>query len=169
MGIIRCTAKMLKELGVKPTDELGQSVSIGNWHANLLLIDRRKCVLFTNDQTLYSLFVPALKKPQFEIFPEVFRLNLYKGLMSEGFSERQIECLFNEHRQIKIAKSNNRSVLGSMNDLAANIKCSVDMRGGLDKADLNDLNHELNRIPMGAIQYKSSIVELKRRLDEIET
>ena len=29
-----------------------------SWHANLLRIDRRKCVLFTQDATLYSVFVP---------------------------------------------------------------------------------------------------------------
>ena len=169
MAIIRCTAKLLKELREKPTDEIGQPLSMSSWHANLLWIDRRKCVLFTNDQTLYSLFVPAMKKSQFEIFQGIFRLNLYKSLMSEALSERQIESVFTEHKQIRIAKTNNRSVLGSMNDLAFNVKCRVDMMGGLDNTDLHELNRELNRIPMGALKYRLSIEEFKRRLSEVDT
>jgi hypothetical protein len=159
----------MKELREKPTDETGQSLSMSSWHANLLWIDRRKCVLFTNDQTLYSLFVPAMKKPQFETFQEVFRLNLYKSLMSEALSERQIESVFNEHRQIRIARTNSRSVLGSMNDLAAQVQCRVNMMDGLDNTDLHELNRELNRIPMGALKYRLSIEEFKRRLSELNT
>ena len=29
-----------------------------SWHANLLRFDRRKCVLFTHDASLYSVFMP---------------------------------------------------------------------------------------------------------------
>ena len=82
MQLIRCTQKLFKELKVKPTEELPKFGHIGGWHANLLRIDRRKCVLFTNDQTLYSFFVPGLKKSEFVHFDEVFRQNLFKCLLN---------------------------------------------------------------------------------------
>ncbi len=169
MGTIRCTRKLLDELKVNTHDELRESDNIGNWHANILWIDRRKCVLFTNDHTFYSFLVPAMKKPEFQNFHEVFRLNLFKNLMNEELSEKQIEYIFNVHKEIKIAKTSNRSVLGSMNELAFQIKFSIHNMGGLAATDLIELNHELNRIPMGAIDYKFSIHELQRRLDEGDT
>ncbi|MCP4611152.1 MAG: hypothetical protein GY845_20785 [Planctomycetes bacterium] len=167
MAIIRCTKKLLDELKIKPTGDIGLSDGIGNWHANILWIDRRKCVLFTNDQTFYSFLIPAMKKPEFQNFHEVFRLNLLKNMMSEGLSKKQFEHLFDAHKEIRIAKTNNRSVLGSMNELAFQVKFSVHNMGGLATTNLLELNHELNRIPMGAIDYKFSIDELQRRLQDI--
>ncbi|NQT72369.1 MAG: hypothetical protein HQ553_06300 [Chloroflexi bacterium] len=166
MANIRCTKKLLNELKIKPTDELGQPDGIGNWHANLLWIDRRKCVLFTNDKTLFSFLVTGMKKPQFVNFYEVFRLNLFKNLMNEDLPQRQIEHVFNEHREIRIAKTNNRSVLGSMNDLAYQLECRIYDRGGLVTVDMAETNRELNRIPMGALGYKFSIAKLHEALNQ---
>ncbi|MFC1972025.1 DUF6933 domain-containing protein [Chloroflexota bacterium] len=76
----------------------------------------------------------------------------------------QLEYFLNEHAQIAITKTNNRRVLGSMNDLTFQIKSMIRVSGGLADAGLSGINRQLNRIPMGAIKYKVSIDELKRRL-----
>jgi len=169
MQLVRCTQKLLKELKTKPTDKKPKFGYIGGWHANLLRIERRKCVLFTNDNTLYSFFVPGLKKLEFQHFEEVFRENLLKSLFSEGFTREQIEKVLNEYRSIKIAKTNNRSVLGSMNDLAFQLKYRVDVSGGLGSLDLIALNKELNRTPMGAIKHTYSIEALSSKLEQLAT
>jgi len=161
MGIIRCTAKLLTELKTKPTNGSSQSPAWCDWHANLLWVDRKKCVLFTNNQTLYSFFLPLMKKPILENFEVVFRLGLFKSLMTEGFAEPQVEYVLREHQHIVIARTNSRSILGSMNDLAFQIKSMIYATGGLANADLSEINRQLNRIPMGAINYKVSIDELK--------
>jgi len=164
MGIIRCTAKLLTELKTKPTNGPSQPSAWCDWHANLLWVDRKKCVLFTNNQTLYSFFLPSMKKPILENFEEVFRLGLCKRPMNEGFAEPQVEYMLRGHRHIVIAKTNSRSILGSMNDLAFQIKSMIYATGGLANADLSEINRQLNRIPMSAIKYKFSIDELKQLL-----
>ena len=164
MAIIRCTAKLLKELGANQLTGPGQSPSLWDWHANLLRIERKKWVLFTNDQTLYSFFVRFVKRPLLPDFTEVFRLGLFKSLMGEGFAEPLVEYAVRNHQNVVIAKTTNRTVLGSMNDLAFQIKCLIETMGGLAHADLSEVNRELNRIPMSAIKYRVSIDELRRRL-----
>lgn len=164
MLTIRCTQKFLKELKVTPTEVEPQGGYIGGWHADLLRIERRKCVLVTNDATLYSLFIPGLRKPEFEHFGEVFMQHLFKNLRCEGFLQNQIERVLNEYKETKIAKTNNRSVLGSMNDLKFQLEHIIWELGGLDRLDLIELNNKLNRIPMGAIKYRYSIEALKQRL-----
>ena len=164
MAIIRCTAKLLNELGTKPTNAPDQPPSLWDWHANLLWLDRKKYVLFTNDQTLYSLLGHWIKTPRSADFLERFRLGLFKSLMSEGLAESQVEYVLGKHGQVTITKTNSRSVLGSMNDLAFQIKSMVSISGGLADADLSEITRELNRIPMSAIKYKVGIDELKRRL-----
>jgi len=87
MAILRCTKKLLSELKLKPSDSMQQPNELSSWHANLLRIDRRKCVLFTHDTTLYSFFVPGLKKSDFKNIREVFRQNLFKSLMAENLPQ----------------------------------------------------------------------------------
>lgn len=169
MGVIRCTRRLLSELQVKSGDDSGQSTGFSGWHANLLRIDRRKCVLFTNDKTLYTFLVTGMKKPEFENILEVFRLNLFKNIAKEKLPQSQVELVFNEHRELMITRTNSRSVLGSMNDLAYQAKYLIYDMGGLSNIDHHVLNYELNRIPMGAIGYRSSREELHKTLDQIET
>ena len=164
MAIIRCTAKLLKELGANQLTRSGQSLSLWDWHANLLRIERKKWVLFTNDQTLYSFFVRFVKRPLPPDFVKMFRLGLFKSLMGEGFAEPLVDRALRDHRNIVIAKATSRSVLGSMNDLAFQLKCLIEAMGGLAHADLSEVNREMNRIPMSAIKYHASIDELRRRL-----
>jgi len=167
MAILRCTKKLLTELKAKPSEGKTFSNKVGSWHANLLRFDQRKCILFTHDATLYSFLVPGLKKPQFENFREVFEQNLFKNLLWENFPQNQIEIVLDEHREIIIAKTNNRSVLGSMNDLAFQLRYRIAAMGGLINIDLAELNHELNRIPMSAIKEVYSIYELRNLLNKL--
>ena len=163
MATIRCTARLLKELGTKPSDEADQVNDLCDWHANLLRLNRAKYVLFTNSPTLYCFVVHWRRSSDFKA---VFRLGLFKSLMNEGLPQRQIDYLQREHVDVAIAKTNNRAVLGSMNDLAFEFKTLVSMRDSFDVADLSEINRELNRTPLSVIKYKLSFEELKRRLDD---
>jgi len=168
MAFIRCTARLLKDLGVKPADIPDQPPDLFDWHANVLRLDRKKYVLFTNSRTLYSFVVRWSGKPRLADFQEQFRLKLFQNLMSEGLAEEHIEYMLSGHEQITITKTNSRSVLGSMNDLAFQARVMVYMRGRLDDAYLHEISRELNHIPMGAIKYQNGIAELKRRLDDMQ-
>ena len=46
---------------------------LGPWHANLIHIDRRKCVLFVNDKTLFNFMVPDLSKAQIRDLDKLFK------------------------------------------------------------------------------------------------
>ena len=163
MALLRCTKKLIAELKIRP-EERPSTSDLSNWHANFLRIDRRKCILFTHDRTLYSFFVPGLTKPDFQNFEEIFRQNLFKSLVSENIYQRQIEFFLEDMRVIEFAKTNNRSVLGSMNDLALQLKTMIYLDGGLWDADVAGINHQLNRIPMGGIDMNYGIDELQRFL-----
>jgi len=91
MAIIRCTNKLLNELRIKPTSIQDQFPGLYDWHANLLWLNHRKYVLFTNDQTLYSFLIHWGKTPRPVNFLESFRLNMFNSLMSEGLSVAQVE------------------------------------------------------------------------------
>jgi hypothetical protein len=146
--LIRCTQKLLAEI---PDSLIDPSASGEGWHANLLRIERRKCVLFTHDATLYSVFVPGLKKPELDHLGEVFGQWLFKSLLWEEFTQTQIERMLDTCRTIRFTRSSNRSVLGSMNDIRFQLEVYVAHDGGLANVDLADLHHRLNRTPFSAV------------------
>ena len=168
MAIIGCTKKLLSELKEKPAEIQQIPSELSGWHANLFRVDRRKCILFTHDKTLYSLFIPGLLKTHFQNIIEVFSQNLFKSLLSENLTQNLIELVLDDISKIKITKTNNRSVLGSMNDLIFHIKFVIAQNGGLMNTDIFELNHNLNRIPMGAIAMDYSIDALKNLLENIK-
>ncbi|MFC1815546.1 DUF6933 domain-containing protein [Thermodesulfobacteriota bacterium] len=165
MAVLRCTKKLLSEIKIKPLDSSQLFDEFGSWHCNLLRIDRRKCVLFTHDRTLYSFLVPGLTKPDFQNIYEVFRQRLFKNLLEEKIPQKQIELFLDNNRKIEIAKTNNRSVLGSMNDLTFQLKYKICDEGGILNTNFLKLNHDLNRIPMSALKEIYSIYELEKFLN----
>jgi len=82
--------------------------------------------------------------------------------MREALPQLQIELFLDDIRGIQFAKTNSRSVLGSMNDLTYLLKFKIADNGGLANTDIMELNYDLNRIPMNAIEETYSIDELRK-------
>jgi phosphoribosyl-ATP pyrophosphohydrolase len=172
MQLIRCTQKLLRVIGIKKSDLIDDDPKFGylrTWYANLIWIDRRKCVLFTNEETLYSFLVTDVKKTDLSKIERLFVLNLRANLASEKFDSQVIDKVLKEYSEIVIAKTKSKSVLGSMNDLAFHCKFSVLRDGGVTACDIIGINQELNRIPIGAIGYSYSIERLRIKLKQLAT
>ncbi len=164
MQLIRCTKKLQKEMGLKAADLAKQESTtglLGAWHANLLLIDRRKCVLFVNDKTLFNFIIPGVKKEQLRKLDDYFRNCLQCILADEAFNETIRDQIMQEYATIGFANTNNRSVMGSMNDLAFNYKVYIQKEGGVKSCMLPKIIHQLNRMPMKALDYGYSIESLQ--------
>jgi len=99
--IIRCTQKLLAELKIRPIPEESENDAFWSWHANVFRIERRKCVLITNDTTLFAVFIPALLKKDFESFDFLIGEHLFKNLLYENIPQTQIEDVLSECRNIK--------------------------------------------------------------------
>ena len=164
MQLIKCTQKLLKELKQEATTAVPFQSHLGSWHANMFHIERRKCVLVTNDLTLYTMFIPYLKKEDFKVFHVVFGQNLFKNLLYEKLSQKDIETVLEEYQDIQYAKTDSRSVLGSMNDQKYQLEYIINAKGGLDNTDIYQLNSEVNRNILSAIKYKRPIEMLKDKL-----
>lgn len=148
MSLIRCTKKLLAELPSTVEGEAFKATILGDWHANLLRIERRKCVLFTNDETLFSVFVPMLKKTHFQNLSTVFLDYLIETLLLEGF-DGIIEKVKSDYaNNIVYSKTNNRSVMGSMNDIARFLPFLIERQGGIESAEPLEINRTLNRMPL---------------------
>jgi hypothetical protein len=165
MTVLRCTQKLLAELRTKPDPEVADDPG---WHANLLPIKRYRCVLFTHDETLFSFFVCRPERLDAEHFPELFGQGLFKALLRSGFSQGQVEYMLDTTREIRFAKTNNRRVLGTMNDMACTLEWTITDRGGLAAADPEDLQRLLNETPYKAIGYDHPLKRMQELLTATE-
>ena len=177
MSLLHCTRKLLKEMGVSPTAASRvppDDSKWGPWYANLLFVDRRKCVLFVHAKTLASFLVGDLSRAEMRNMGEVFRNGWGRYLLQEDFPAPLVETLLSEYKELTPATAHNKSVLASMNDLAAHYKYEIPIMGSLKPEDLTGTIMKLNRMPMGAVNYAYAIEELRvllgleRRVAEID-
>jgi len=163
MQLIRCTAKLLKEMRLKSRD-LEQAEPpfsfLGQWHANLIHINRRKTLLFVNDRTLFNFVVPDVARSQIKDLREEFRSTLSCVLAAESIPDKVRNRILEEYEDIEYAKSSNRSVLGSANDLAFHYKYQILEAGGVHSWRVPTIIQDLNRMPLQAIKFKFPIEEL---------
>src|ERR1700719_3208198 len=111
--ILRCTSRMLDVIGGKP-----ELIDIGpiddHWHANVVYIDGKKCVLLVHVSTLFSpmalnVGVLLLRPIGGYVYSQIVR-----ALEREGFPRDALGVI--DYHQIHLAPTRSRSVLGSMND-----------------------------------------------------
>ena len=160
MQLIRCTKKLQKEMGLTKEDVQTEAAApsfLGSWHANLLFIDRKKCVLFTNDKTLFNFVVLDVRKAELRKLDVLFRRYLQTVLAEEAMAESVRQRILSEYTTIAYANTNNRKVLGSMNDLAYQYKYAILENGGVHSAMVPSLIKQFNRMPMGMLNYQYPI------------
>lgn len=167
MRIIHCTRKLLKEIDVtlvEPDKITPPTEGLGNWYANLLRIDRRKCILFTNEKSLYTFLIPKVLKANLKNIKQEFFINLSFNLQNEGFGLEVINRVMQEYQEIGFAKTASKKVLGSMNELTFQYEVLIEQKEGLENIGILELNKHINRTIMGALKYKYPIEALRNLL-----
>ena len=170
MRIIHCTRKLLKELDVSPIEpaKIPQPTEgLGNWYANLIRIDRRKCLLFTNEKTLYSFLSPKVLRNNLKNIEEEFLINLSYNLQYECFDLDVINRVMQEYKEIGFAKTASKKVLGSMNELKFEYEVLIAMKEGLENIKILEVNRDINRTILKGIKYLHPIEALKSLLQSI--
>lgn len=164
MQLIRCTGKLQKEMGVKKTDLVEGEPTfsfMGQWHTNLIYINKKKCVLFTNDKTLFNFIVTDVSRAEIKELSKMFIDNFYCILADEGIEQETINKICQEYGEVRYAKTSSKSVLGSMNDLAFHYKFLIQEAGSVYSHLVPGIIKQLNRMPMGPLKYRYPIEALK--------
>jgi hypothetical protein len=159
MPLIRCTKKLFAEMKTEDSSSAVQAHAalLGDWYANLLRIDRRKCVIFTSERTLLTFLMVALDRDAIRDYATLFQSGLRQLLRSEGFALEAIDRVLDEYRVLALAPTTDRSVLGSLTDLTRMAAALVQHHGGLSGSDRDVINHELNLTPMSRLQMRSPL------------
>jgi hypothetical protein len=166
MPLIRCTGKLLTEMDARAqTSEEPTSVArLGDWYAHLLSIEHKKCVIFASERTLLTFLTAGLGRDAIRDYGTLLRDGLLRLLENEGFARDVVARALDEYQELTLATTNDRSVLGSLNDLARLAAGYIERDGGLRVSDLGAVNHRLNQTPMKRLGMESPINATRRVL-----
>jgi len=156
MLALRFTQKLLKDMNAAPV-ELGEVDPLFSWHVNILQL-RRKHLIFINDSSRLCLVIEGIRSSQLGKLQEKFKAELKEYSLLEGVRKSIIDQYFFEAGEIRIGKTNNKSVLGTMNEMS--LYCA--------NKEFNhtfDLSAWLNSMNFKPIDYEEPIHVFKKALE----
>lgn len=134
MLTLRCSQRLLVRLAVKPDPKPPVSTTLlGDWFAHLVA-GRKGTVLFVSEKTLLPVVVAA---PDVRALLPCFREGLSGVLMALGVAAPAVERELAQMVDVTFAKTNNRRVMGSMNDFVFLVEGSLDADPSLLRASLD--------------------------------
>jgi len=167
MALIQCTQLLLDEPQIQrdtsPTRPQDKTL-LGNWHATLIEVQRKKCVIFTNDTTHYSFVVPKVTRPHFQHLTSVFMHHLISNLKFEKL-DHYCDTIEQEYQDnLQLAKARKFSIVYAMNDVSQMVTTNIAHIDDMTEMDLLTLNQQINLTPLKANDYKTAIECLREKL-----
>ncbi|MGA9295513.1 MAG: hypothetical protein WBV81_23180 [Ignavibacteriaceae bacterium] len=156
---IRLTKKLADKLKIKlSTDYIYELNPIVEWYGHLFIANRIQYILFTNTYSLYSSIIPAKGILTVNKFIEINLSSLYELLKKDGLENVIEKYITPNLGEVNFYKTNNRGVLGSMNDMIFQSKYY------LTEYNLStvEISKRLNETIFGYIKYESPISILKQ-------
>ncbi len=171
--LIRCTAKLLKEMGMKPADLAvvqEPCAPFAEWYAHVFVLERRKQIIFVEVQTLFSFSVENVSRKDIrERLPELFEKGLGKALFFEGVRGQVMSKVMGACRgELKFAKTDSRKTIGAMNEFVKRHKAEFfyNERSVVDRDRFNRYM-PVHGFPDGSKEYKFPMDVFAKTLKDI--
>lgn len=131
---LHCTQKLLAKLPLDATGRLKHKrplpqaandeaeSPLSGWHANLLTIQRRNCVLFIHNSTRFPVLATCLTKPDFAELDWWFQDGLMNTLLKCGATEAQMETAAGALAPLVCDAECDRSVQGTLNQMKQDLE-----------------------------------------------
>jgi hypothetical protein len=122
---IYCSKKLETFLGqITQSPKTKENSIFGDWNGHLFTVDRKRCLIFMNNRTCYSIVFTNVQKKNLKDFGQVFKDRLIRQLDHDiELSEKQEIKLRNDLGDIELTKSNNdKKIIGTINHHVENLK-----------------------------------------------
>ena len=160
MATIKCTQKLAKMAGISiaPPDRNSED----DWHADGFVIDRLRYVLFCSDISRFCCLAGPVRKKDVQNLPQLLVQSLAATMRYEGFNEPTISYCTQKIEGASLAKSNNRSLLGTINDNEWHLKVHAFHAGGLAAIGTEALVKKVNHMPLSPLDWSYAINEFRK-------
>jgi hypothetical protein len=128
MFILRCTRKLLGRLPARSGgdgDDGASDTRLGDWTAHLFFIGRQQIVLGVNNKTLLPVLLPIAP---IKTFTSRFVEAAGEMLMALGIDRKAVLAEMGAMSECVVAPTNDRRVLGTINDFGRMLEVYLDGR-----------------------------------------
>ena len=131
---LHCTQKLFAKLPVNANGRLpntkGRPLAandagdspLSGWHANLLTLQRRNCVLFVHGTTRFPVLLTCLTKPDFAELDYWFQDGLMNTLLKGGANQAQLDAAARSLAPLQCDTLRDRSVQGTLNQMKQDVE-----------------------------------------------
>jgi len=157
MVALRCTKKLLARVGPPQEATEPTTTILGDWYACPLNVGHQRFVLLISEHSRLPVLMAGRDlKHLTDNFPDALAAVLWGlGSRPPSYSVRL------RHREAVIAKTNNRSLLGTLNDFSFMLRWQLPDRADLD---LVQAALELSHTPVGPLRPTSFPDRVTRQL-----
>ncbi|MBN8236184.1 hypothetical protein JF544_13040 [Halobacillus kuroshimensis] len=167
MFVIGATKKLQNELKspVRDLNEYQDVPDLYKWHANMITVKGRKCLMLMNNETGINLTLFGLQKEQFEHLDNVIKGSLQQLFQLLDVDKKAAYYILDATDEIVYTKTDNRSVMGMMNETKARIDHTVrDL--SYEEIDAVALNKDNNVFPMSPLKHLDPVTTLNKYFEE---
>ena len=146
--------KLLKSR-ISVENEKIEERSIWNWNCNYFSIDRKKYLAFTNNKTLYSIFIRDFRNANTSRLSQIFATRLLEQLHFDQIQvpESFIKQLANKCQEARFFKTNNDKItIGVLNRATSDLICHREVKYySEEEMNLALENHYINEMATGKL------------------
>jgi hypothetical protein len=170
MPVLRLTAKLLTGIDDQPSPESAATPSpFGDWYGHIFTFERRKCVMFINEPTLFVCPVLGVRKSDYRQIIPFFLGALVQTLNTMHFSEKEVDWILAMQKDIAIGRATNRGTLGSLNNRVTDIRTHFAWHLGFENCDIGSVTKWLNEAPMKPIAYANGLERMRNLVASVMT
>ncbi|WAJ70232.1 DUF6933 domain-containing protein [Catenovulum adriaticum] len=122
--------------GTKLKNQQEKTKDLGQWHANLVVIQRRRCIMFVHDITRFGLIIPCVQKVDFANLDNLFIDIFINTLLKLDYPFAVVDAASQLLTPFKYDSHCNRSVQGTMRVMISQIEHLV----WVDNIKVSELN-----------------------------
>ena len=161
---LRATRKVLSSLGPGSASNDPSHTALGDWFVNRFVIDRQPLLILVSSASLLPILEPARRV---RALPGRLSSIVRRRLSNLGVDESLISAEIAAMDPVLVACTNDRSVVGTMVDFVHSARWLAPPDATLDRATLDSLEADLQRMPCRVTRAQSETVfpaELARAL-----
>ncbi|AKG36171.1 DUF6933 domain-containing protein [Paenibacillus durus] len=159
MFVLRFTQTLLKDMRATP-QENELEFPLFSWHANIIRLNNRKHILLINDLSRLSVIIDGVRATQLNNLIGKFLSALLDYLVSEGIEQKLIASYMRDGSEVRVSKTNNRSVLGTMKEITM-----YSTETQMEFESKEEQMKWLNRLIYKPIDYKEPINVFKEAIE----
>ena len=163
--LIHITDKLNKKLKIGPLGSVKHDIGAHlRWYANVFTAQRAQYIITTNAASLFTVVMYGSGITDGNRYIKQFLHSIGEHLLDLDMRMILERAIWPHTDVFTFCKTSDRSVLGSMNDMANVCKCIL----GIKKASPWDLAREINNTPYGALKYRCPVDAFRYMpLDEV--